>query len=168
MTPLFEACFAIVVGIEGVLSLDPKDPGNYSGGQLIGTKYGVSAAANPGIDIPNLTLDGAQAIHLARYWTPAGCDLLPPRAALCAYDAAINEGVGTAIKLMQRALGVPPDGVLGPRTAAAYGQCKPAHIARFLALRGLRYASEANFDIDGASWFDRLFVVCLADLPAAA
>ncbi len=41
---------------EGGLSLDPKDPGNWTGGKvglgkLLGTKYGIAAASHPGLDV---------------------------------------------------------------------------------------------------------------------
>ncbi len=152
----FDQAFTIVVGIEGKLSLDPNDPGNYRDGKLVGTKYGITARDHPDVDIPNLTLVDAKAIHQEEYWTPAGCDLLPLRAAVCAYDCAINQGAEVAVKLFQRALDIPPDGVLGPQSRAAFPQCKDPHTARFMGLRALRYAVTKNFEIDGSSWMTRL------------
>jgi lysozyme family protein len=164
--PLFEQCFAIVVGIEGRLSLDPRDPGNWCNGKLVGTKYGVAAKYHPGVDIPNLSLEGAHGIHLAEYWRPAGCDLLPPRAALCAYDGAVNQGVPETIELLQQATGQAVDGALGPHTRAAFAAFTLPQLQRFMGLRALRYAHTRNFEVDGLGWLTRLFTVSLAPLVA--
>lgn len=170
MTPLFEVCFPLVVGTEGILSLDPKDKGNWSGGQvgsgtLVGTKYGVAAAYHPGLDIKNLSLPDAEAIHFTDYWLKASCDATPlARAALCLYDSAVNQGVGTAIKLMQQALGVPVDGAVGPRTLAAFHLIKPTHIARFMALRAVRYANTQGAAAEEEGWMDRLFTIAMSPL----
>jgi len=166
---LFDQCFSIVVGIEGVLSLDPNDPGNWSGGHigvgtLIGTKYGVAAAYHPGLDIPNLTLAEAEEIHLQGYWSPAGCVFLPDRAALVAYDCAVNQGVEVSITLFQKACGITADGVVGAATKQAFGSVTPYHIAHFLALRAERYVTLKGFAADGDGWLSRLFTVSLAPI----
>ena len=161
---LFDQAFAIVVGAEGKLSIDPNDPGNYRDGMLVGTKYGIDAASHPGVDIINLTIDQAKAIHLAQYWTPAGCSFLLPRGAVCLYDCAINQGLSTATRLMQRAVGVPPDGIIGIETQAAFGKATSVHIARFMGLRAVRYANTLNFSADGEGWMRRMFTVVLAPL----
>ena len=56
----FDEAFERLMGHEGVLSVDPNDPGNWTGrrvnvGVLRGTKFGISAAQYPDEDIPNLT-----------------------------------------------------------------------------------------------------------------
>lgn len=170
MTPLFLLCFPIVVGTEGLLSTDPTDKGNWSGGEvgsgtLIGTKYGVAAAYHPGVDIKNLSLPDAELIHFDEYWSPACCEATPlARAALCLYDCAVNQGVGTAVKLMQQAIGVPVDGAVGPQTLAAMHLMKPEHIARFMALRAVRYASTQGAATQEEGWMDRLFTISLTSL----
>ena len=65
----FDLAFTRLIGNEGVLSMDPKDSGNWTGGKiglgkLKGSKYGISAASYPMVDIANLTLEGAKAIYL--------------------------------------------------------------------------------------------------------
>ncbi len=123
MTP-FEQAFAIVVGHEGGFDRNREDPGNWTGGavgagELVGTRFGVSAAAYPALDIPNLTLAGAQAIYRRDYWDRVRGDALPPRLALLVFDAAVNNGVGRAVRWLQAAVGVGADGVPGPATFAA-------------------------------------------------
>ena len=58
----FEDAFARLIGNEGEFDDSPKDRGNWTGGaigvgELRGTKYGISAAAFPTLDIKAITLD---------------------------------------------------------------------------------------------------------------
>ena len=120
----FGTAFDRLIGNEGVLSLDPRDRGNWTGGRINvgvckGTKYGISAAAYPQLDIANLTSDQARAIYLKDYWQAAACDSLPDSIRFDVFDMAVNSGKMAAIKTVQRALNVPADGVMGDQTRAA-------------------------------------------------
>lgn len=153
--------FPWVVGEEGVLSLDPRDRGNWTGGHegvgvLKGTKYGVSAAAYPDLDIANLTLQQAHDIARFKYWTPAGCDQLPQGVALCVFDFAYNAGVHESVMVLQRALSVPRDGVFGPHTLAAVQSEDPRIVvSKFTDRRIEAYRQMPQWDIDGAGWRNR-------------
>ena len=105
----FDRAFALTVGLEGGYSNNPADPGGE-------TRYGISKRAHPDVDIKSLTLDQAKAIYLRDYWTPASCDRMPEKIGHLVFDAAVNHGVTTAIKLLQRALKIPDDGIYGPNT----------------------------------------------------
>lgn len=162
----FDTAFAVVVGVEGVLSLDPRDPGNWTGGavgagELRGTKYGVSAAAHPTVDIRSLTLDGAREIYRNEYWTAVRADELPPPLALLVFDAAVNSGPGQAIRWLQQAVGTGIDGKLGPKTMAAVqahaGQGARV-MAELLARRLVFMASLPIWRINSLGWARR---VCL-------
>ena len=86
------------------MSLDPNDSGNWYNGQLIGTKYGISAASwADQYDIPNLTLEQAQAIYRQHYWQASGADKLPWPACLLVFDTAVLHGVGTAAAWLSEA-----------------------------------------------------------------
>jgi lysozyme family protein len=61
--------------------------------------------------------------------------------------------------MLQQAVGVEADGVIGPRTLAAVGKLPPSDVCSlFLAMRGVRYAGTRNFNIYGLGWFKRLFL----------
>ena len=118
------------VSIEGGLSLDPDDNGNWTGGKkgsglLKGTKFGISAASFPDEDIANLTEERAKAIYKTGYWDRCKCDSMPSRIAFLTFDCAVNCGVGTAGKVLQRVLNniirdrLKVDGAIGPKTLAA-------------------------------------------------
>lgn len=80
------------------------------------TKFGISSAAHPTIDIKSLTLAHAMDIYRADYWLPISGDKLPDKLGLLVFDAAVNHGVVQSIKFLQQAAGVRVDGALGPIT----------------------------------------------------
>ena len=162
----FESAFALLVGHEGGLSLDQADPGNWTGGRpgqgtCRGTKYGISAAAYPDIDIANLTVDQAADIYRRDFWNRIMGNSLPPPLALLVFDAAVNNGIARATEWLQQAAGAEPDGVIGPATAkavqrAAQTQGGAALCAEFLARRLSFMASLPTWRTFGLGWARRL------------
>lgn len=123
--------FSIIIGYilenEGgdVLSLDFHDDGNWTGGtvnsgKLVGSKFGISAASYPNLDIPDLTEDQAKQIYLTDYWNKIGGDNLPLAIGFLLCDACVNSGITSAVSYMQsHVLGLTSrnvDGVCGPST----------------------------------------------------
>lgn len=90
---------------------DPSDPGGE-------TKYGIAKNANPNIDILHLDWEGAKSIYYSHYWLNAKCNKMDERIAALNFDGAIQHGVETAAKFIQRAIGVDDDGAIGPVTLA--------------------------------------------------
>lgn len=158
----FERAFAVVVGHEGGLSLNRADPGNWTGGvygqgECRGTKFGVSAAAYPWLEISTLTLEQAQAVYRRDYWDRVQGDSLPPPLALLVFDAAVNSGVARAVRWLQEAAGVATDGVIGPNTLRAVSEAVGvALMAEFQARRLLFMAGLPTWRQFGAGWARRL------------
>ena len=148
----FERCIEIILAEEGGLVENPKDPGGL-------TKYGISARAYPHINIRGLTRDDAKAIYKRDYWTPIKGDDLPDGLDLLLLDCAVNQGTGTAIKLLQEAVKEKTDGVLGVLTMDAAKRNPSRAIAEFCALRAWRYEINRNEETFGKGWFRRLFRV---------
>lgn len=97
----FDHVVGKVINFEGGLSRNPDDHGNWSGGrkhqgQLRGTKYGISAASYPELDIGGLTKEQAARIYYEDYWLAIGCDHLTPAMAFLHFDSAVNHGIGQA------------------------------------------------------------------------
>jgi hypothetical protein len=95
----FEQALPYIKKFEGGLSMNPDDNGNWTGGKkgvgvLKGTKYGISAASYPNLDIKNLTPEQAKAIYKKDYWDKIGADGIPENVRLSAFDAAVNQGPG--------------------------------------------------------------------------
>ena len=124
------------------------------------TKYGVSQKAYPDLDIRNLSFDDAAKIFKTDYWDLVKGDQLPSPLNIYVADAAYNMGPGTAMKILQRALGnVAVDGRWGPRTQAAvvrYGT-DVSYICRiFNQVRLRHYMGVRGFDTTGAAWYNRV------------
>ncbi|QIB35107.1 glycoside hydrolase family 108 protein [Ancylobacter pratisalsi] len=60
-----------------------------------------------------------RAIYRKQYWDGVRADEPPTGLDYCVFDAAVNSGVGQAVKWLQRALGVAADGQIGEVTLAA-------------------------------------------------
>ncbi|MBP6564055.1 MAG: hypothetical protein KA200_00420 [Burkholderiales bacterium] len=162
----FDECLAAVVVHEGGYSRDPHDPGNWTGGKrdvglLRGTKYGISAAAYPDIDIAALTLGDIKQLYHRDYWKPIRGDELPAAWRLPVFDCAVNMGVGTAVRMMQDALGVMVDGSIGARTIAALQAADNRKLARFFARRVKRYSELPTFGRYWDGWLTRAFVTAM-------
>lgn len=116
----FDQAFEYSMEFEGwsETTNDPDDPGGL-------TKFGVSKASHPNVDIANLTLDGAKAIYRKGYWDAIKGDQFDDeRVAIKLFDIAVNAGVRKASLLLQQALCdmgsvVDVDGRLGPKTLDA-------------------------------------------------
>lgn len=158
----FDQAFERVIGHEQGYQCDPDDSGNWTGGRvdsgaLLGTKYGISAAAYPGEDIRNITLDRARALYRRDYWVPAGCDQVPDALRFELFDAAVNAGVRAAIRMLQVAAGADADGVLGPQTLRRVAMMDPAAALR--RLQGARldaYTRAKAWPTFGAGWVRRV------------
>jgi lysozyme family protein len=161
MSTSFDTACDLVLDAEGALSTDPSDPGNWTGGKCglgacAGTKFGISAKSYPHVDIRNLTSGQAREIYHRDYWDKIDGDQLPPAVACLLFDCAVNQGLPTAISILQMALGVPVDGRMGPATLAACQNRQPLALAtEIAALRALHYArsGKAAFLL---GWFRRL------------
>ena len=146
----FDQCFDKLISHEGGYVNDPRDPGGE-------TKFGISKRAYPQVDINNLTLDAAKAIYKRDYWDRAQCDKLPPQVAYLLFDAAVNSGIGQAIRFLQRAVNLADDGVIGPMTLAAVGRSDAEAIsARFLGQRLEFMAKLTTWDAFGKGWARRI------------
>lgn len=146
------------------LSLDKTDPGNFSAsGQLIGSKFGISARSHPGLDIANLTLADAEQIRKREYWDAVRGDEVHPSIAFVLAEAAYGSGPAVARRQMQGLLGAAADGVFGPGTMAALAKAAATPgvldelLIEFSARRLLFEASLGNWNSAKGGWSRRLF-----------
>lgn len=146
----FDSCFERLIGHEGGYVNDPRDPGGE-------TKFGVCKRSYPMEDIAGMTLDRAKQIYRRDFWSPAGCDAVPDELRFDLFDTAVNSGVKTAIKMLQRAAGAFPDGVLGPNTLLHVTSMNPHRLmARFNGQR-LDYLNDLpTWPAFGKGWTQRV------------
>lgn len=127
----FDLAIKTVFLHEGGLSMDPSDPGNWTGGKagigiLKGTNLGISAAQFPDIDIANLTEETAKPLYKEHFYDPYRWRDLPVPLLVKSFDASVNMGAVSAIVCLQRACRangntIAEDGYLGSLTLRAVG-----------------------------------------------
>lgn len=163
LSPAFVRAFNFVVSpkVEGGLSMDRNDRGNWTSGEvgkgeLKGSNMGISAMRYPHLDIAALKSSDVAQIYYRDYWLAFKCDQLPARLALVYFDALVNMKPEDVALCLQAALDVKQDGDVGPQTlAAARAQEQNDSCANFLAERALRYATFKKFPDYGRGWFRR-------------
>lgn len=161
---------------EGLLSDDPDDPGGT-------TKYGISlrflsSLGNLGDidgdgdidsdDIRALTPADAASLYLNHFWIGVRADELPDRLNIAVFDMAVNAGVRRAVNILQQALPVKLDGIIGPATLAAAHRAMshdPDFLIDYLGYRAQYYRdiTLANSSLSKflRGWTNRLFRLLL-------
>lgn len=162
MSAWFETVFERVIGHEGAFQDHPGDRGNWTTGvvgkgDLKGTKYGISAASYPEEDIKNLSYDQAKLIYFVDWWEKMGMRWWPEAVSYQMFDAAINHGVVNANKMLQRAIHVRDDGVIGPKTLAKLREVNLNDLVMlFLAERLEFFTNIGTFQDYGKGWCRRI------------
>lgn len=155
----FEPAVEYLKILEGGYVNDPRD----SGGE---TKYGISAASNPGVDIKNLTWEGAKKIYKAKYWDAPKLGLIDDCRIVCrVFEQCVVGGQRVGVRLLQCAYNdlthsgtLAPDGLMGPKTANAINSYphKDALYAAINKQAANRYPTLKNWNLYADSWMRRL------------
>ena len=162
---VFAAALAHVLAFEGGWSDDPFDPGGPTNkGITLATLAHERAIPLDAQSYPALKAElraiperEVHRIYLERYWRAARCPDLPAPLAVFHFDAAVNQGVPTAARMLQEALGAAVDGAIGPATLAAARASDPDQIiARYADIRRRRYRALGHFWRFGRGWLRRV------------
>ena len=124
MLTTFDEIIEVTLHHEGGYVHDPKDLGGE-------TNFGIAKRFYPDVDIKNLTKEGAKEIYKKDYWDKNKVDDLTPELKHIFFDMCVNQGRGTAVKILQRAINgkggdLKVDGGFGPGTKAAFDKYKPS------------------------------------------
>ena len=124
----FPEALAHTLRFEGGWANHPSDPGGATMKDVTHRTY----ADYLGRTVTHDELRGIPDAHLAdiyrkRYWNACRCDELPDGLDLAVFDTAVNTGPAQAARLLQRIVGVPADGGIGPKTIAAVNDYVAAH-----------------------------------------
>lgn len=149
----FDKAFIELLGHEGGYSNNPADPGGE-------TNWGVTVAVareNGYIgSMKDMDQSVAKAIYAKKYWLPVFDDL-PYEVAFQVFDAAVNSGVGQAVRWLQRAVGVADDGKIGPVTMKAVLASDPVKlVVLFNAERLLFMTNLSTWSSFGKGWARRI------------
>lgn len=146
----FDEAFDRLIGHEGGYVNHKLDPGGE-------TKWGISKRAYPDVNIASLTREQAKAIYRRDYWERAKADQYDGAIAFQLFDAAVNHGIGQAVKFLQRAVGVKDDGIVGPVTLRAVQDTPVADVLmRFNAERLDFYTGLSTWGSFGKGWARRV------------
>ena len=146
----FDLAFDRLLGHEGGYTAGEGDPGGE-------TQWGISKRSYPNEDIKALTIDDAKLIYRRDFWNRIHADELPPALAFQVFDFAVNSGIETAVRYLQRALGVGDDGHFGPITRAAAAKMSESDaVMRFAAERIEFYCRLSTFGTFGKGWVRRV------------
>ena len=123
----FDVAFERLLQHEGGYSNHRADPGGE-------TMYGITEAVarkhsylGP---MHDLSLDTARAIYRRDYWDAVQADLMPDAVRFDLFDAAVNSGVRSAVRWLQRAAHATDDGIIGPKTLLAVRLADPHKLAK--------------------------------------
>lgn len=159
---IYDVAFARVIGHEGKFQNDRNDRGNWTtgvigSGELKGTNYGISAMSYPNEDIRNLTLERAKELYYRDFWLRVSGGDLHDALVYQLFDSAINHGIGNAIRILQRAVGVLDDGDMGPMTHKAIIDRGTDDTLKLFNAKRIRFFTRlSTFKLYGAGWMNRV------------
>lgn len=139
-----EEIIADVIAREGQFVNDPLDSGG-------ATMWGITQRTLADyrkkpvsiFDVEHLSVNEAKEIYRALYLVRSNIVTLnDPMLRALVLDTAVNHGVSGAIRMLQTALGVRPDGVLGPETQEAANNASAGKL--WLQMMGQRLSAYGN------------------------
>ena len=146
----FDIFFDRLIGHEGGYVNDPNDPGGE-------TNWGISKRSYPHLNIKKLTRNDAKKIYKRDFWNRVNADKLPDGVAFQLFDFAVNSGIETAVRYMQRALMVADDGVWGPISQAAADAASETDMIMNLNAERLDFMTKLkNWPNHGRGWARRI------------
>lgn len=154
MSLSFQKIFDRLIGHEGGYVNDPSDPGGETNWGV--TKRTAQANGYTG-DMKTMTRQQAYEIYHRAFWVRYQCDQMPPAIAYQFFDAAVNHGFGNASRMLQRAVGVLDDGIIGKYSLEAINRNPISDT--LMVLNGERlnfYTRLTNFDRYGKGWVNRV------------
>lgn len=143
----FDQCFTWIIAHEGPFT-DDSALGD-SGGM---TTWGVThrdwarwTGRSPSrAEMKALKQSDVKPLYKKFYWDAMHCDELPPGLDYAVFDYGVNSGIYRSIKILQRLVSVPVDGIMGAKTLDAVRVHNGKELAiklcdeRIGFLRGLR------------------------------
>jgi len=146
----FDEVFDRTIDHEGSYVNDPNDPGGE-------TNWGISRRSYPDVNIKALTRDGAKEIYRRDFWLRISGDKLPDSVTFQLFDFAVNSGIETAVRYLQRAIGVADDGHWGPVSAAYASATTETEMIMMLNAERLDFMTRLkNWPNAGKGWARRI------------
>lgn len=154
MADRFDVMIERVLSHEGGYVNHPRDPG---GETIWGITIGV--ARENGYAGPMQRMPRTEAIRIYRraFWDRVSADQIPAAVVFQVFDAAVNHGIGNAVRWMQQVVKVADDGRVGPVTLRAVkGYDQADFVLQFNAVRLRFYTKLSTFATFGRGWTNRV------------
>ena len=165
----FDAALKAILHHEGGFVNHPKDPGGMT--NLGVTKKVWEEYVGHEVDeqtMRGLTPEIVAPMYKAKYWDKIKGDDLPNGVDYCVFDAAINSGPSRATKWLQAAVGVDPDGGIGPKTLQAVVAMNPTELVNAYNDRRLDFLQDLpTWGTFGKGWGRRVAEVKAVGLDMA-
>jgi lysozyme family protein len=155
----YSKALEFVLKSEGLWSDNIKDPG---GATMKGITLQVYRdwKKNPDItkeQLKNISDQEVHDLYQQLYWNKIYADSLPTGIDYALFDASVNMGVLRSTKLIQEAIGVNADGVMGPKSLSAIQACNPKDLLeKFSAVKEDFYKALKLFPVFGKGWLNRV------------
>lgn len=108
-------------------------------------------------EMRDLTVEQVTPFYKTRYWNLVRGDELPAGVDYCAFDVAVNSGVGRAVRFLQLASGVVADGLIGPGTMNAIAKADPKELVKKICNERREFLHRLDtFDTFGKGWMRRV------------
>lgn len=158
MNSNWQKSFELMLKSEGGYVNNPADPGGM-------TNLGVTKATwenwvgreSDEAEMRGLTPEKVEPLYKKKFFDAVRGDELPVGLDYLLFDFAVNAGAGRAIKTLQSAVGVTPDGGFGSMTMAAVQALNPQElIEKFSQAKEDFYRSLPTFATFGGGWLNRV------------
>ena len=157
----WDSAFKMMLASEGGYVNHPSDPGgmtNLGVTKRVWEEW-VGRESNEK-EMRSLTPEMVEPLYKRKFWDACKCDELPSGIDYLVFDFAVNAGVGRSAKILQTAVGVTPDGGIGPMTLAAVNAIPEAElIEKFSQAKEDFYRSLNTFETFGKGWLNRVAAV---------
>lgn len=167
----WDQAFKQMLASEGGFTDDERDKGNrLPDGRKGSTMLGVTQfnwERHLGHEVTHdhmrrLTPADVEPLYKKKYWDVVRADELPSGIDYLVFDMGVNAGPGRSIKLLQAAVGVTPDGGLGPISMAAVQAVDPVKLIQdFSDAKEDFYRGLNDFTTHGTGWLNRVAAVKL-------
>lgn len=158
----FRAALARVLAHEGGYVDHSLDPGGATNLGITRRALAAWRGVRPWLKLPKsevraLTRREAGRIYRARYWDSLCGDKLPAGVDYAVFDYAVNSGVASAAKALQRVVSAKADGVVGEKTLAAIALHQPKTVIRRLVARRVGFLQRLRaWKTFGRGWTSRV------------
>jgi lysozyme family protein len=158
----FPASLTHVLASEGAYVNNPHDPGGATNQGVTQHQYDMWRIAHgqPTRSVAQIDPNEVEAFYHSWYWKPVQGDALPSGVDYCVFDCAVNSGPHEAALMLQRAVDVADDGVIGAVTLAAVKAADPRTLIQSFCNERLAFEQTlSTWPYFGRGWSSRVLEV---------